>query len=129
VAFGATALVIAVAILAAPASAKRNVYVSGNMTSDVAAFDIGANGALTPLGNPVITGGMTASPMAITPDGRRLYVANQGSNSVTGFAIAADGRLTAIASPVPTGGNSAGSLAIAPAAATCTSVTSTRVTS
>jgi 6-phosphogluconolactonase (cycloisomerase 2 family) len=84
------------------------------MTDDVAAFDIAAGGALTPLGAPVTTGGMTASAVAITPDGRRLYVANVGSDSVTAFAIAADGRLTPIGLPEPTGGDAAGSLAVAP---------------
>ncbi|MGH2990635.1 MAG: beta-propeller fold lactonase family protein [Solirubrobacterales bacterium] len=112
--FGATVVLLALGLLAGPASAKRNVYVTANMDNDVAAFDVAANGALTALGSPVLTGGTGAGPVAITPDGRRLYVANQSSPSVTGFRIAADGRLTAIGPPTPTGGNSAGALAIAP---------------
>jgi 6-phosphogluconolactonase (cycloisomerase 2 family) len=114
VAFGALAAALLVLVLPASVHAKRNVYVSGNITNDVAAFDIAANGALSPLGSPVGTGGMTAGAIAITPDSRRLYVVNEGSDSVTGFAIDATGTLSSIGAPMPSGGDAPTSLAVAP---------------
>ena len=73
---GILAALVALALPAA-AEARRNVYVTSAAAAPVglAAFDIGSDGAMTPLvGSPF--GGAGTSPSAVTmsPDGSRVYV-------------------------------------------------------
>ncbi|MCP2288821.1 lactonase family protein [Nocardia amikacinitolerans] len=82
----------------------RTLFVSSFVAGTVAAFAVGADASLSPLGAPLATGERPALP-AVTPDGRFLYISNEGTNNVSGYAIAPDGSLSpAPGSPYPTGG-------------------------
>lgn len=82
-----------------------HLYVATRITNTVNAYDIAANGSLSPIaGQPFATGGLNGKALALTPDGNRLYVSNNGSDNISGFNVAGDGSLTFIAgSPWPTG--------------------------
>lgn len=82
----------------------RTLFVSSFVAGTVAAFAVGADASLTPLGTPLATGERPALP-TVTPEGRFLYISNEGTNDVSGYVIAADGRLSpAPGSPYATGG-------------------------
>jgi 6-phosphogluconolactonase (cycloisomerase 2 family) len=79
----------------------KHLYVA-LLSHAVAAFSIGAAGALTSIpGSPYPTGG-TVGPfnIAMTPDGTHLYAANF-NGSITAFDVGATGVLTAVGSPAP----------------------------
>ena len=71
-------------VYASGADAERNGY--------VAAFRVGADGALSPL-NKIPTGGTACCHLCVSPDGKRLYAANYLSGSVAGFALEVDGSI------------------------------------
>ncbi|MGV9724783.1 lactonase family protein [Nocardia beijingensis] len=82
----------------------RTLFVSSFVAGTVAAFSIGPDASLSPLGAPLATGERPALP-TVTPDGRFLYISNEGTDNVSGYVIARDGRLSpAPGSPYPTGG-------------------------
>ncbi|MFF8907933.1 beta-propeller fold lactonase family protein [Streptomyces olivaceoviridis] len=99
------------AIVTAPDG--RAVYVVERNAGVVQPYRVGADGTLSPLSDPVLTGGRTPFGTAIAPDGRTLYTANLGSGTVSVFAINADGTLTLRGDPVPATDNPRG-LAVTP---------------
>jgi DNA-binding beta-propeller fold protein YncE len=106
-------VVAAVAVLPAAAQARRNAYVTGFTSNNAAAFDIAANGALTPVtGSPFATG---TSPrgVSMTPDGNHVYVAMEATDTVTTFNVGADGGLTATGAGT-TAGNEPRAVAASP---------------
>jgi len=71
----------------------KTLYASGgksDFTGYVAAFRIGADGGLSPLGERS-TDGLSCCHLCVSPDGKRLYAANYRSGSVAGFRLEADG--------------------------------------
>jgi DNA-binding beta-propeller fold protein YncE len=120
--------VLAAALLAVPAPAPAGaataakapspggvVYVTNGFSGDVSSLAIGADGALTPLGRPVSTGGCTddgttvrgkgCTPrgIALTPDGLTAYVVNSDSDTLSAFRVGARGALLPQPRIVPTG--------------------------
>jgi len=70
----------------------------------VAAFEIGTDGALTPVPGSPFPAGSSPNGVAVDPTGKVVYVANVLSDDVSGYTINADGSLTPVpASPVPAG--------------------------
>jgi YVTN family beta-propeller protein len=91
------------AVLPATAEARRNVYVTGNTSSTIAAFDVAAGGALSPVtGSPFATG-LNPRGVSLTPDGAHAYVANETADSVTTFSVGANGALTPVGAASPVG--------------------------
>jgi 6-phosphogluconolactonase (cycloisomerase 2 family) len=96
-----TLCVAFLALLSGSAGASA-LYVTKNVTKEVAVFRIGADGALSPLpcspaGNCAT--GSNPNGLAIDPSGRHLYVPNYASDTISVYSIAADGSLSPIACP------------------------------
>jgi len=75
----------------------RFVYASNAGTSSISGFQIGVNGALTPLPGTVVgvnPRGSANLDIAISADGAYLYTLNAGSGAIGVFRIESDGRLT-----------------------------------
>jgi 6-phosphogluconolactonase len=75
----------------------RFVYASNAGTSSISGFQIGANGALTPLPGTVVgvnPRGSANLDIAISADGAYLYTLNAGSGAIGVFRLESDGRLT-----------------------------------
>ena len=85
----------------------KNAYVASATSNAVAAFDRGADGALTQKPGPAgcssdagaapcadATALINASSVTVSPDGRSTYVASAGSSAVAAFDRAANGALT-----------------------------------
>jgi 6-phosphogluconolactonase (cycloisomerase 2 family) len=95
--------------------AGKFLYITEPNVNQVAAYVIGANGALTAVaGSPFDTNDTRPTAATIDASGHYLYVSNQASlqGTVSAFSIdAGTGALTAIAgSPFPTAANGAPSL-------------------
>jgi len=60
----------------------------------VAAFSVGDDGMLSPLGEPTPTDGLGAVGLTLSADGRRLYVAHMTSGTISTLDIDEDGHLT-----------------------------------
>jgi 6-phosphogluconolactonase (cycloisomerase 2 family) len=94
---------------AAVAPNGRHLYVTalGGEFPDqdgVWAFAIGADGALTRLGERIATGDGPGAATA-TPDGRHLYISNFRSDDISAFDVLPSGGLRKLAgSPFPSGG-------------------------
>lgn len=74
----------------------RFVYASNAGTSSIAGFEIGARGALRPIGSTVVgtnPAGSANLDITISADGRFLYSLNAASGAIGMFAIARDGSL------------------------------------
>src|SRR5580700_11668890 len=81
---------------AAPLRAQF-AYVANFGDNTVSAYNVGSNGALTPVpGSPFATG---RSPVSVTvdPTGTYAYTANGADGTVSAYSINSDGSLT----PVP----------------------------
>jgi 6-phosphogluconolactonase (cycloisomerase 2 family) len=92
--------------------AGKFLYITEPNINQVAAFAIGANGALTAVaGSPFDTNDTRPTAATIDPSGHHLYVSNQASSQGTVSAFSIDGStgaLTPIAgSPFPTSANGA----------------------
>ncbi|MFD0690253.1 beta-propeller fold lactonase family protein [Actinomadura fibrosa] len=74
----------------------------GAAQGSVTTYAVEGDGALTPVGDPVPTGGGVSFGIAIDPAGAALYVTNIDSGTVTAFAIGS-GRITRLGDPVSTG--------------------------
>ena len=102
------------------------LYVSNQSSTNLYAFAIAANGALTPVPGSPFTASTGNFDVAITPDGRHLYVAGVGSEEVFAYDIAANGALTPVAgSPFGTAEDPVG-LALTPMAGGSTSAVRAR---
>ena len=74
----------------------RFVYTSNAGTNSISGFEIGAQGALHPIGSTIVglnPAGSANLDITISADGRFLYSLNAGSGAVGMFAIARDGSL------------------------------------
>ncbi len=82
------------------------LYAANAGSSNISAFGIASNGALSPVaGSPFAAGG-TPDGIKVSPDGRYLAVALQGVNQVAVFSIGLTGALTAVpGSPFAVGGS------------------------
>lgn len=89
---------LAVLAAAPAAQARSTLYVSGSASEDVVAFEVGADGSLTPTGNAPAAAGEGASGVALGPDGARLYVANAAGESISAFQVTPT---TGALSPLP----------------------------
>jgi DNA-binding beta-propeller fold protein YncE len=90
--------------LAPAAHAAPFAYVSNQVSADVSAFSIDADGGLASLAGSPFAAGEEPFGLAVTPDGTRLYVADEGSEAVSGYEIGAAGGLTPLpGSPYPAG--------------------------
>ena len=68
-------------------------YVTNTGTGDgtISTFSIGSNGALSPVGLPILSGtslGSSPTSVTISPNGRFLYTANYYDSTISTFAIA-----------------------------------------
>lgn len=73
------------------------VYTSNSGSDNISGFNIGKNGALTPIGGTIVGENPSGShnvDIAITVDGKFLYTINSQSGNVGTFAINQDGSLT-----------------------------------
>jgi 6-phosphogluconolactonase len=59
------------------------VYVANFSSSNVSAYSIGANGALTPVPGSPFVGGIACASVAVDPTGKFAYVANSSDNNVS----------------------------------------------
>jgi 6-phosphogluconolactonase (cycloisomerase 2 family) len=76
--------------LATPLRAQF-AYVANELNSNVSAYRIGADGALTPVpGSPFAAGNLPVS-VAVDPTGKFAFVANTDSNAVSACRIDANG--------------------------------------
>ena len=100
------------ALGASPAQADRHLYATGESPGAVAPFNIGANGALAPIGAPVAAASL-ADGAALTPDGRYLYVAAY-NGGVSAYSVAADGSLTPVAGSPFAAGSGGSGVAVTP---------------
>jgi DNA-binding beta-propeller fold protein YncE len=67
----------------------------GAGAGSVSAYDVAANGALSPIADSPFADHQTAPCwVAISPDGEALFAVNTGAGSVSRYAVASDGRLT-----------------------------------
>jgi 6-phosphogluconolactonase (cycloisomerase 2 family) len=74
----------------------RFVYTSNAGTSSISGFEVGAQGALTPIGSTVVgtnPQGSANLDIAVSADGRFLFSLNAASGAVGVFAIDRDGAL------------------------------------
>ena len=74
----------------------RFVYTSNAGTGSIAGFEIGARGALRPIGSTIVgmnPAGSVNLDIAISADGRFLYSLNAGTGAVGMFSIDRDGSL------------------------------------
>ena len=83
-----------------------NLYVAesdGDGADDtIGAYDIGADGTLTPVAGSPFAAGDEPSAISVSPNGSTLYALNSGSGSISSYSIAASGALTELASsPTP----------------------------
>ncbi len=83
-------------MFAASRSDKLYITFHGDDEAEAAAFLIGANGDLTPLGIPQPVGGACACHTAVSPDGQWLFTANYMSGSVSMLPIFEDGSLGSV---------------------------------
>lgn len=77
----------------------RFVYTSNSASSSIAGFEIGANGALQPVGSTLVAvnpAGTTNLDLAVSRDGRFLYSLNAGNGSIGIWSIAQDGSLVSL---------------------------------
>jgi 6-phosphogluconolactonase (cycloisomerase 2 family) len=75
----------------------RFVYASNAGTSSISGFEIGRNGALTPLPGTVVAtnpAGSTNLDIAVSADGDYLYSLNAASGAIGIFKVEVDGHLT-----------------------------------
>jgi 6-phosphogluconolactonase len=89
----------------------RCVYVANDASSNISAYHIAENGALTPVAGSPFPG---KKPVSVAVDfwGRFLYAANE-FGGVSAYCIRENGALTSVAgSPFPTGRGSPGSIAV-----------------
>jgi DNA-binding beta-propeller fold protein YncE len=89
-------LVLLALLIPSAAEASRYLYVTGSTSGNIAGFEIGASGVLTPLPGAPSGAGPNASAIAITPDGQHLYVALPGADVVRHYRIGASGVLVPI---------------------------------
>jgi 6-phosphogluconolactonase (cycloisomerase 2 family) len=75
----------------------RYVYVTDLSDYNVRSYNIGAGGALVPIGVPATTG-TSPSAIAVDPSGRFVYVADEWSNQVSQYSVGTGGGLTPIGS-------------------------------
>jgi DNA-binding beta-propeller fold protein YncE len=98
----------------------HSLYVGNYQGGTISTFAIAADGTLTPVGQPVMSGANTESKpgwVAITPDGRHVYAANEEAGTVTTFAVGPGGALTQQGTGVTSGTSTSSrpfSLAITP---------------
>jgi hypothetical protein len=89
--------------------------VTNQSSSNLYAFDIAANGALSPVPGSPFTAGTSSFGVAITPDGRHAYVPNNAGDSVFAYDIAPNGALSpTLGSPFGNAGGSPISVALTP---------------
>jgi DNA-binding beta-propeller fold protein YncE len=89
-------LVLLALLIPSAAEASRYLYVTGSTSGNVAGFEIGASGTLTPLPGPPSGAGPNATAVAIAPDGQHLYVLLTGADVVRHYRIGASGALVPI---------------------------------
>ena len=71
----------------------------GSLAGSVSAYDVAADGTLTPIGNSPFADNQTAPCwVEVSHDGSYLFAINTGSGSISSYAIAADGGLTLLGS-------------------------------
>ena len=76
-----------------------NPHNPGAGASTVSAFNVSANGTLSPVGaSPFANGQDGACWVEISHDGRFLFVVNTGSGTISRYSIATDGTLTLLGS-------------------------------
>lgn len=80
----------------------HRLYVGLRLCDEILALEIGADGALTPMGRWP-SGGSTPRDFVLTPDGRHLIVANQDSDRLSVFAIDTAGALGGPVSQIDVG--------------------------
>ena len=68
--------------------AGRFAYVANQLSNNLSAYAIDANGALSPIaGSPFAAAGTAPASLTVDPNGRYLYVVYSGSNDVSVYAI------------------------------------------
>ena len=77
----------------------------------ITGFSIGADGVLTPVGDPVLLHQPAA--VAFSRDGKHLYATDFADNTITTFAVGRDGGLTTVRTQ-PSGGKQPAFQAITP---------------
>jgi 6-phosphogluconolactonase len=73
------------------------VYVSNSGSDNISGFNVGKNGALTPIAGTIVGENPSGShnvDIAVTADGNFLYTINSQSGNIGTFAINPDGSLT-----------------------------------
>ena len=81
---------------------------------DISAFNVGDEGALTPLPGSPLRAGRTPTFLTVDPTGTHVYLAHSDGCYISAYSIASDGALTLIpGSNVATGG-SPGAIAVDP---------------
>jgi 6-phosphogluconolactonase len=81
--------------MAAAAQAAPFAYVTNAFSNSVSQYDIGANGALSPLVPPSVPAGSSPAVVAVSPDAKSVYVTNNDRDgSVSQYDIQSDGTLS-----------------------------------
>lgn len=77
-------------VLATLDSTGTYLYVANNTAGSVSSYSIGAGGVLTSLGpDTVISGAVSVTDVAVTPNGKYLYVLDYGKPTVVPFVFGA----------------------------------------
>ncbi|PYT25044.1 MAG: hypothetical protein DMG57_26530 [Acidobacteria bacterium] len=82
------------------------LYAGNAVSSDISAFSVGSNGALTPVAGSPFVAGDSVEGIKVSPNGRFLGVALPLSDSVAMFSIGSNGALASVpGSPFHQGGS------------------------
>jgi 6-phosphogluconolactonase len=78
--------------------------VANQVSNNISAYRIGADGALNPIPGSPYPAGIEPVSIAVDPTGKFAYAANKFSHNVSGYHIDENGGLTPISgSPFPAG--------------------------
>ena len=78
---------------ATPAGADPALYAVSSGSGNVFGYNVSAlDGSLSPLGEPTVAAGQSATNIAVSPNGRSVYVTTRGA--VTQFDVSSAGALT-----------------------------------
>jgi DNA-binding beta-propeller fold protein YncE len=101
---GAAVVVLAPGLGTTAAQAAPFVYVTNGLRGNVAQFDVGPGGALSPKSPATVPAGGAPFAVAVSPDGGSAYVANQLSD-ISQFDLGPGGALSPKSpAAVPVGG-------------------------